>query len=275
MARAPRHQRKGAELPSSGRHARSAIDVIGAEHLAGDPLAMLGAASVRPIHLMTSAVAAASAWPSCPFTIRSASYSVITGGTSTSGGGVAVGPGAMRESASRKFVAIVGEIESDAAGGGKDRRAGWWAQAWRSAVPRPRHRHEILEIQMNVVENVSDIGSGRLFRGWPEAPMRPGRQARISSRRSHFRRTVRLHGKAGDDCGLPLSKSRKSSGADWPMARPLLSRTTTGTETRFTLLLKVAGDSRDAISGCSGGRSAGPAPDTGARCNYAATRASA
>src|SRR5580658_804571 len=50
-------------------------------------------------------------------------------------------------------------------------------------------------------------------------------------------------------CGLPLSKSRKSSFWSVPMAFPLASRTTTGTSTRFTFVLNVAGASREVISG--------------------------
>src|SRR3984957_13425486 len=53
-------------------------------------------------------------------------------------------------------------------------------------------------------------------------------------------------------CGLPLSKSWKSSLRSVPTAFPLESRTTTGTITRFTLVLKVAGASREVISAVFG-----------------------
>src|ERR1700691_2256123 len=49
-------------------------------------------------------------------------------------------------------------------------------------------------------------------------------------------------------CGLPLSKSWKSSLRRSPTARPCLSRTTTGTSTRLTFVRKVAGVSRVVIS---------------------------
>ena len=49
-------------------------------------------------------------------------------------------------------------------------------------------------------------------------------------------------------CGLPLSVSWKSSCLSVPMARPCLSRTTTGTITRFTRALKVAGSSLVVVS---------------------------
>src|ERR1039458_6954330 len=49
-------------------------------------------------------------------------------------------------------------------------------------------------------------------------------------------------------CGLPLSKSWKSSCLRLPTALPYLSRTTTGTITRLTRALKSAGSSFVAIS---------------------------
>jgi len=48
---------------------------------------------------------------------------------------------------------------------------------------------------------------------------------------------------------LPLSKSRKSFWCNVPMAWPFESRTTTGTITRFTAVLKVRDESCVVISG--------------------------
>src|SRR5579875_1879199 len=50
-------------------------------------------------------------------------------------------------------------------------------------------------------------------------------------------------------CGLPLSNRRKSSLVSVPTAFPFLSRTTTGTSTRFTLLENVGAVSWETISG--------------------------
>jgi hypothetical protein len=58
-----------------------------------------------------------------------------------------------------------------------------------------------------------------------------------------------LNGKSGDDLRLPLSKSWKSSFWSVPTAFPFAARTTTGTSTRFTFVLKVGVASCEDISG--------------------------
>ena len=117
------------------------------------------------------------------------------------------------------------------------------------AVGGRTRRHQIGGLQVDVVEHVGDkaIGHGG---GWTSA--RGGFIAFfVECGGDH----LGMNGAAGFstenrvmNCGLPLSKSWKSSCLSVPTARPWVSRTTTGTRTRFTRLLKVTGASRELTS---------------------------